>query len=110
MFNKKLLSGLVYTVGLLLIVKALFVLSMFVWKYFGTQPLVIFDPRFEELSHYVILIQEIGTILFFYVFAGAMKWWLTCMHECKPRLETRMAAAIAPIRRAAVKRPASKKK
>jgi hypothetical protein len=114
MFNKKFLQVLIYAVGVLLIAKALFVAAMFVWKYFDVQPVAIFDPRFSELSHYVILVQEIGTILFFLAFVGLMKWWLNCCAcecECAPVEKKSEPAAIAPIKKTTtIKRPVAKKK
>lgn len=101
MFNRKFLSGLAYTLGGLLMVKAVFVVTMFVWGYFGQPPLALFNPGASQILNYILLLQELGSILFFFVAVGLAKWLIACQCDCKPSMEKRVAAAIAPIKKAA---------
>ncbi len=78
MFNRKLLSVLAYMVAVLLAAKALLAIVMFVWAYFATPPVVMFPAGIAGHLQYLLLLQELGTVLFIYLAVGALKALGTC--------------------------------
>lgn len=78
MFNRKLLSVLAYIVAVLLAIKAVLVIVMFVWSYFGTPPVVMFPPEIAEHLRYLLMIQELGTVVFLYLVVATLKVLSTC--------------------------------
>lgn len=79
MFNKKLLSVIAYVLGLLLLVKLLFVVTMFVWSYFGVPPIQVFQDPMGRMAHvppnvvtYILLAQEVGATAFIYLILGVL--------------------------------------
>jgi hypothetical protein len=81
MFNRKLVSVLCYIVAVLLVAKVLLMLVMFVWGFFGTPPVQMFDMRLEPTVRYILFIQEMGTTIFIFIVLCAAKY-LTCCCGC----------------------------
>lgn len=72
MFNTKLLVAIARIVALLLLLKAVLVLVMFVWSYFGPLPIPLFDPRASQVINALLFVQEMGTTAFLYVLIGVI--------------------------------------
>lgn len=77
MFHRKLLSGISYVLGLLIILNCILNITMFVWSYFGVPPLQIIDSRYEVKVRYLLLLREIGTMLFLFIIVGAVKHFVS---------------------------------
>jgi len=103
MFNNKVIAALANVIAILLLLKAILVIVIFVWGYYGTPPVMIFDPRLPQENQVLLFIQELGTIAFFYIFLGVLKGML--MHHGKHECKKEMAS---PAVRPAVKRAASR--
>lgn len=73
MFNRRFVSFLANFVGLLLIFKALFTLTMYIWGFFGETPILLFPVGIDEYMQFLVFLQEFGTILFFYVVVATFK-------------------------------------
>lgn len=70
LFNKKLMMGLINVVGVLIILLILLSITMYVWAYFGTPPLPMFDVTLGIVSYFK-LINQLATFTFFYIMLGA---------------------------------------
>ena len=81
MFNKKFVLNLCKIVGFMIMAQVLLMITMFVWSYFGTPPVQIFDARISGVVKYLLLLQEIGSSLFFYVAIAGVKYLMHC-HDC----------------------------
>lgn len=81
MFNKKVLGLLAFIVGVLLVVKAIFVLTMFTWSFYGQAPVMIFNPGASMMVNVLLLVQELGTLAFFFLVVGFIKS-LVCWCPC----------------------------
>jgi hypothetical protein len=71
LFNKKLVMGLINTIGVLLILSFILNVVMYIWAYFGHAPLPFFDVSNGIISYYVLL-DKLATLVFFYAFLGAL--------------------------------------
>ena len=76
MFNKKLLTVLCYFVAALLALKVVLLIAMFVWSFFGVPPVQVFDNKVATLIKFLLLFQELGTTVFFYVINSGVKQFL----------------------------------
>lgn len=113
MFNKKVVLALTNVIALLLLLKALFIIVIFVWSYVGTPPVVVFDPRASQVVNVLVFIQELGTIAFLYVIAAATSAIIMHKNHGAPDAQARsLAAAPAkrPARRTTRRKTTSKKK
>lgn len=108
MFNKKVVLALTNLIALLLLLKALFVITIFVWSYVGTPPVVVFDPRATQMVNVLVFIQELGTIAFLYVVAAAASSLIKCKGGNAPGAHPAVKAA--PARKPAAKRTTAKRK
>lgn len=72
MFRSKILMPLAQIVGVLILLKALFVLVMFVWAHVGQAPIPFINPAADALQKALILIQELGLDAFLYLFVGVL--------------------------------------
>lgn len=105
MFNRKMLSAFAYVVAGLLVLKALLSLTMFVWSNFETPPIAMFPTEIALHLQYLLLVQELGTILFFYLVVGALKNLCTC--SCNVNVadsaKKEMEGPVKPLKRVARK-------
>lgn len=107
MFNKKVVLALTNVIALLLLLKALFIIVIFVWSYVGTPPVVVFDPRATQMVNVLVFIQELGTIAFLYVLTAAVSAMV--MHKA-PSMPVAKPAASTSTRRTTRRRSSGKKK
>lgn len=108
MFNKKMVMALANVIALLLLLKALFIIVIFVWSYVGTPPVVVFDPRASQIVNVLVFIQELGTIAFLYVIAAAAN--AIMMHKSQSAPAAKPAAASKPATRRTTRRRSTSKK
>lgn len=99
MFSKKVLLPLANLVALLLLLKAVFIIVIFVWGYFGPTPVTIFDPRASQIINVLLFIQELGTAAFLYLITAAAAGIV--MHKGH---EVAKPAAMKPARRTSRKK------
>lgn len=111
MFNKKLLSVLAYVVGALLAVKALFISVMFGWSFFGQPPVMIFNPGAPLTVNILLFVQELGTLVFFFLAVGFVHSLLGNNCCDKPKAQDLVKAATKAVSRAkkTVRKVAAKK-
>lgn len=115
MFNKKIVLALSNLIALLLLLKAMFVIVIFVWSYVGTPPVVVFDPRASQMVNVLVFIQELGTITFLYLVAAATASIVSCKGHgsqaaARPALKASQMGKAVATKPAAKKKPATKKK
>ncbi len=83
MFNKKLLASLCNFLGLLLVVKFLFLLTMYVWSFFAAEvPVAVIDKRIPGMLPHILFFQELAVTLFYYVLVGAVKSFVKPDMDC----------------------------
>ena len=70
LFNKKLLMGLSNILGVMLILNFLFYIAMYIWAFFGTPPVQLFDVTQGFISYYGFL-YKLLPMVFFYLMIGA---------------------------------------
>ena len=97
----------------MLIAKILLMIVMFIWSYFGVPPVQIFSNQITGVVKYLLLLQEIGSSLFFFIAVGAVKY-LTHCHDCmipaarKPTMDMPMMPTMRPMAPASKKRVAGR--
>ncbi len=69
LFNKKLLVGLSNLVGVILVLALLLNVGMYVWAFFATPPLALFDVTQGIVSYYFLL-NKLVTLVFFFIITG----------------------------------------
>ncbi len=71
LINKKLLMGICYTLGVLLMLQFLLNIVMYIWALFGSAPLPIFNVSGGIISYYILLVAEATTAFQFLVVGTA---------------------------------------
>jgi hypothetical protein len=88
MFNKKIADVLCYIVAVLLILKVLFVLTMFVWGMIAGQPPVAIFAQGVTYGSFIsllLLLQELGASVFTYVIVIAVRSLSCCACSTKKK-------------------------
>lgn len=75
MFNKKVAMVLSYFVAILLLAEVILMLVMFVWSSVGTA------PDLQGAEKYLNLLQQLGTLCFFYLLVTAARYFICCHPE-----------------------------
>lgn len=70
MFNNKIVLPLCRILGALLLLKALLVIVMFIWSYYGTPPVPIINAQAPGYAQYLVLLQELAVTAFWYLVLG----------------------------------------
>lgn len=84
MFSSKIISTTCQVLGVLLILKALLVVTMFVWSFYGVPPVPMINAHAPGLTPYLVLTQEIATSALLYVFVGFIGSMVSCHNKMAP--------------------------
>ncbi|MFA5828929.1 MAG: hypothetical protein WC843_00320 [Candidatus Gracilibacteria bacterium] len=71
LLNKKLLMGICNTIAVLLLLEFLLNIAMYIWAFFGTPALPLFDVKSGIVSYYILLTRE-ATVVFLYMIVGGL--------------------------------------